>query len=246
MALKVLGTGFGRTGTASLCAALNQLGMPCYHMFEVLNNPDNKTHLGFWLQVARSAPGTRHDWEQVFARYTAAVDNPACVVWRDLLQVYPDAKVILTLHPKGAETWYESTMQTIYLTKNMWQFKVLQAVTRFGREYGEMVDKLIWQRGHKGTMENREQAIAYYHEHIDTMRKDVPPDRLLVFKVNEGWGPLCRFLGVPEPSTPFPNVNDRAEFEKIRNGMKRGAYMILGLGALLAAGAAYGVWRLLA
>lgn len=245
MALKVVGVGFGRTGTASLCAALNQLGMPCYHMFEVIHNPENKTHRGFWLKVARSAPGTRHDWEQVFARYTAAVDNPACVVWRELLQAYPDAKVILTLHPKGAETWYESTIQTIYLTKNMWQFKVLKLATRFGREYGEMVDKLIWQRGHKDTMENRDQAIAHYHQHIDTIRKEVPPDRLLVFTVNQGWGPLCRFLGVPEPSTPFPNVNDRVQFEKIRSGMKRGAYVILGIGAVLAAGGVLGLSKLL-
>lgn len=245
MALKVVGVGFGRTGTTSLYAALNQLGMPCYHMFEVLHNKANKAHRHFWLQVARSEPGTRHDWEQVFARYTAAVDNPACVVWRELMEAYPDAKVILTLHPKGAETWYESTMQTIYFTKNMWQFKVLQAVTPFGRVFGEMVDKLIWQRGHKGTMENRDRAIAYYHQHIDTIRKEVPPDRLLLFSVSEGWAPLCQFLGVPVPSTPFPNVNDRLEFEKLKNGMKRGAYVILGIGAALMAGAAYGLTKIL-
>lgn len=246
MALKVVGVGFGRTGTASLYAALNQLGYPCYHMFEVLNNKANGTHRGFWLKVARSAPGARHDWEQVFARYTAAVDNPACVVWRELLEAYPDAKVILTLHPKGAQTWYESTMQTIYFTKTLWQFKVLQAVTPFGREFGEMADKLIWQRGHQGTMGNREKAIAYYQQHIETIRKDVPADRLLVFSVDQGWEPLCRFLGVPVPATPFPNTNDRAEFEKIMGGIKRGAYAILGIGAALTAGAAYGLSKLLA
>ena len=245
MALKVVGVGFGRTGTSSLYAALNQLGFPCYHMFEVMHNKANKDHSHFWLKVARAEPGVRHDWEQVFARYTAAIDNPACVVWRELLQAYPDAKVILTLHPKGAETWFESTMDTIYLTENMWQFKVLEAVTPFGRVFGEMSEKLIWQRGHKGTMANREQAIAYYHEHIETIRKEVPPDRLLVFRVSEGWGPLCRFLGVAEPSTPFPNVNDRAEFQKLKNGMKRGAYAILGIGAALAAGTVYALTKIL-
>jgi len=246
MALKIIGVGFGRTGTASLYAALNQLGFPCYHMFEVLHNKANKGHLDFWLQVARSEPGARQDWEKLFSdQYTAAVDNPACVVWRELLEAYPGAKVILTLHPKGAETWYESVMQTIYFTRNMWQFRVLEAVTPFGSKFGEMVDKLIWRRGHQGTMENREKAIAHYHQHIDTIRKEVPPDRLLVFTVNEGWGPLCQFLGVPVPSTPFPNINDRAEFEKIKNGMKRGAYMILGIGAALAAGAVYALTKLL-
>ena len=245
MSLKVVGVGFGRTGTASLYTALNQLGYPCYHMFEVLHNKANSSHLDFWLSVARSAPGTRHDWGQVFSGYTAAVDNPACVVWRELLESYPDAKVILTLHPKGPQTWYESTMETIYFTKNMWQFKVLQAVTPFGRKAGEMVNRLIWQRGHEDTMADREKAVAYYQQHIDVIRQDVPADRLLVFRVTEGWEPLCRFLGVPVPATPFPNVNDRVEFEKIRNGMKRGAYVILGIGAALVAGTAYGVTKLL-
>ena len=245
MTLKVVGVGFGRTGTASLYAALNQLGYPCYHMFEVLNNKANKSHLGFWLKVARSEPGARHDWQQVLANYTAAVDNPACVVWRELLEAYPDAKVILTLHPKGAETWYESTMQTIYSTENTWQFKVLDKVTPFGRNFGEMVRKLIWQRGHKGTMADRARAIAYYQEHIDTVRREVAPERLLVFTVTEGWAPLCNFLGVPIPSTPFPNINDRAAFEQIKNGIKRGAYVMLGIGAALVAGVAYGLTQVL-
>ena len=43
---------------------------------------------------------------------------------------------------------------------------------------------------------------------IDT----VPADRLLLFNVKQGWGPLCQFLGVPEPDCPFPRVNDRQSF----------------------------------
>src|SRR5262245_48086667 len=121
MALKVIGVGFGRTGTASLYTALNQLGFPCYHMFEVIQNKANKSHLDFWLDVA-NLPDKPHDWDRVFASYTAAVDNPACVVWRELLQKYPDAKLVLTLHPKGADTWFESTMDTIYFSMIAWQF----------------------------------------------------------------------------------------------------------------------------
>lgn len=245
MALEIIGVGFGRTGTTSLFAALNQLGKPCYHMFEVTHNKANKAHKYFWLKVARAQPGVQHDWEQVFSGYVAAVDNPACVVWRELMQAYPQAKLILTLHPKGAQAWYDSTMQTIYSTRGMWQFKVLRAVTPFGRVFGEFVDKLIWQRGHQGTMADRDKAIAFYEQHIDTIRNEVPADRLLVFSVNEGWEPLCRFLGVPVPATPFPNVNDRAEFQKIKDDMKRGAYVILGIGAALAAAVVYGLVKLL-
>src|SRR5689334_16327222 len=39
MTLKVIGAGFGRTGTMSLKLALEQLGFgPCYHMIEVFKH----------------------------------------------------------------------------------------------------------------------------------------------------------------------------------------------------------------
>src|SRR3546814_15018603 len=53
MDLKVIGAGFGRTGTLSVCTALNQLGFPCYHMFEVLENKQNKSHLDFWRTLGK-------------------------------------------------------------------------------------------------------------------------------------------------------------------------------------------------
>ena len=244
MTLRLIGAGFGRTGTMSVYTALNQLGFPCYHMLEVLENKENKSHLEFWRKVANAEPGMQHDWEPVFSKYTAAVDNPACCVWRELADAYPDAKVLLTLHPRGAETWYESTMDTIYFTEKMWQFKVLKLVTPFGRKFGEMSRKLIWQRSHKGTMEERDQAIAHYRQHIEDVKAAVPPERLLVYSVDQGWNPLCEFLGVPVPETEFPNVNDRKAFKKILNGLTRGAYVILAVGAMVSAGVVYGAVRL--
>jgi hypothetical protein len=52
---------------------------------------------------------------------------------------------------------------------------------------------------------------------------------------------LCKFLGVAVPNGPFPNVNDRAEFQKIKANVNRGAYVILGVGAVLAAAVVAGV-----
>jgi len=246
MALKIIGAGFGRTGTLSAYTALNQLGFPCYHMFEVIENKDNKSHLDFWRRVANSEPGMQHDWEQVFSRYTAAVDNPACCVWRELMVAYPDAKVLLTVHPRGAEAWYESTIETIYFTETMWQFKVLEWTTPFGRKMGDMCHKLIWQRAHKGTMGDRSAAIAFYEQHIADVKAAVPPEQLLVFSVDEGWKPLCDFLQVPVPDSKFPNVNDRAAIKKTLADMTRGAYVILGIGAAVVAGLAYGAFHFLA
>jgi hypothetical protein len=245
MPLKIIGAGFGRTGTSSLHAALNQLGLPCYHMVEVIENPANKSHLDFWCNVANGAAGLQHDWEAVFSNYTAAIDNPACCVWRELLAAYPDARVILTLHPGGADAWYDSTMDTIYFTETLWQFKVLELATAFGKKMGEMSRKLIWQRSHQGTMSDRAKAIAHYHRHIADVTASVPADRLLVYSVDQGWQPLCAFLGVPEPGGVFPNVNDRATMKRRIRMMTRAAYAILGLAALAVGGIAYGLARVL-
>ncbi len=241
MALQIIGAGFGRTGTMSVYTALKKLGFPCYHMIEVLNAEANPSHLDFWRNVARTPPGAAHDWEQVFSGYTAAVDNPACCVWRELMAAYPGARVLLTVHPRGAEAWYESTIDTIYFTETMWQFKVLELTTRWGRKFGDMSRRLIWQRSHGGTMNDRERAIAHYQRHIETVKDAVPPERLLVYSVAEGWEPLCEFLGVPVPDEPFPNVNDRPAIKKTIRDMTKAAYAILGGAAAVVAAVIVGL-----
>jgi hypothetical protein len=238
MPLELIGAGFGRTGTMSTYTALKQLGLPCYHMVEVLRNPANKRHLDFWSDVAADPARPRDDWEQVFGAYRAAVDNPACCVWRELMRAYPTAKVLLTVHPKGAGAWFDSVMETIYFTENMWQFKVLEILTPFGRKFGPMSRRLIWHFLHRDTMPDRAKATAFYEQHVAEVKAAVPADRLLVYSVDQGWAPLCAFLGVAVPNTPFPNVNDRVEFQKIRRGVAKGAYVMLGIGAAVLAAAA--------
>jgi hypothetical protein len=133
MPLSIIGAGFGRTGTMSLYAALNQLGFPCYHLFANFRKAAINSNLAFWRRVANSPDGCQHDWEKVFAGYTACVDNPASCVWRELATAYPQAKIILTVHPKGPEAWYESTVDTNYFfTGNSWQFRVLEIATPLG------------------------------------------------------------------------------------------------------------------
>jgi hypothetical protein len=214
MPLDLIGVGFGRTGTASLRLALNRLGYPCYHMFEVVDVKQNRPHhLDFWLEVARSEPGVQHDWEKVFANYRATVDNPAAGVWRELLEAYPDAKVLLSLHPKGAANWYRSTWETIYSPQRMWQRHVLARWVPPLRKMNEMADKLIWQRFHRGTMADEAAAIARYEEHRAEVEASVPSSKLLVYDVSQGWEPLCGFLGVAVPDEPFPRTNERAEMQ---------------------------------
>ena len=245
MSLKIIGAGFGRTGTLSTYTALNALGFPCYHMFEVIENKENKTHLDFWNGVANAPAGQQHNWNEVFGKYTATVDNPGCCVWRELLEAYPNAKVLVTLHPRGPEAWYESTIDTIYFTESRWQFKFLKLFTPFAKKMGNMTSKLIWQRSHKGTMKDKDAAIAHYLEHVEEIKASVPADRLLIFSVDQGWEPLCEFLGVEAPKTEFPNVNDRAEIKKTIADITKGAYVFLTIGVLALIGIIYALIKFL-
>ncbi len=243
MSLTVIGAGFGRTGTLSLYTALRQLGFPCYHMVEVFQNKENKSHINFWSKVAEAPAGAQHDWNEVFENYSATVDNPGCCVWRELHEAYPDAKVIVTTHPRGAEAWYESTLETIYFTEIYWQFKFLAMLIPFVRKMGKMTSKLIWQRSHRGTMNDKTAAIARYHEHLEEIKATVPTDKLLVYSVDQGWEPLCKFLGKDIPLTEFPNVNDRAEIKKTILGIISGAYVFLVIGVILLVAIMYGLMR---
>src|SRR5579884_3535914 len=105
--LKIIGAGFGRTGTLSVKAALEELGFgPCYHMIEVFQHPD---HLLQWEAATR---GEAIDWRKLLEGYQAAVDWPACSFYKQLMEIYPDAKVLLTV--RDPEKWYESVISTIY------------------------------------------------------------------------------------------------------------------------------------
>ena len=83
--MKVIGAGFGRTGTLSVKAALEELGVgPCYHMVEVFDKP---RHVELWQAAAE---GKSIDWEELFAGYNAVVDWPACTFYQQLMQAYPE------------------------------------------------------------------------------------------------------------------------------------------------------------
>src|SRR5436309_15782365 len=110
--MKVIGAGFGRTGTLSVKAALEELGFgPCYHMVEVFDKP---RHVELWQAAAEGKP---IDWDELFAGYNAAVDWPACTFYQQLMQAYPAAKVLLTV--REPQSWYESTKNTIYPASRM-------------------------------------------------------------------------------------------------------------------------------
>lgn len=219
MSLKVFGAGFGRTGTLSLQAALEELGFTrCYHMREVLTHPQ---HVSVWSATTR---GEAVDWDALFASYQAAVDWPVCAFYRQLMDRYPDARVILTV--RDADRWYESARQTIFYVRRAfppWATWFFPRMRRFTR----MLDELIWDGTFHGRFLEKEHAVAVFQRHNEEVRRSVPADRLLVYEVSQGWEPLCAFLGVAVPKDrPFPRLNDTAEF---RGRMRKVAAVMWGI-----------------
>jgi hypothetical protein len=224
MSIKVIGAGFGRTGTTSIKAALEELGAgQCYHMIEVLTHP---AHVAVWSGALVGQPV---DWRAFLAEYGAIVDWPGCTFYQELMAVYPEAKVLLTV--RDPEAWYDSTRKTIYQLPRSPVMRILRLFVPHFRRFFRMNGELIWQRTFGGEFENRQRAIVIFQAHIEAVRQTVPPDRLLVYDVRDGWEPLCTFLDVPVPQDkPFPRLNDTATMQR----MLRGSLAVLfGIGVAL-------------
>lgn len=205
MALKVIGAGLGRTGTLSLKLALEQLGFgPCYHMTEVLMEPARGAG---WLRAAGGQP----DWNAVFSEFASTVDYPGCVYWRELAQFYPSAKVLLSV--RDPRDWFDSTQQTIFSEEHNKPL-INSALAEF---FEKTVFEAFGDRIH-----DRDFMIAAFRRHNAEVEKAVPQSRLLVYEVTQGWPPLCKFLGVPVPDSPFPRVNSREERIRQRASMAQG------------------------
>ena len=214
MSIRVIGAGLARTGTMTMKAALQELGFDkCYHMIDLLGNP---AQVHYWEAASR---GDVVDWDGVFEGCQATVDYPGCRYYNQLMEKYPDAKVVLTV--RDPENWYESTRETIY-----------QVMHRtFGKDGTErnapgfpgdpelllrvmqMIRHDMWETDFQGRFEDREFMIDFFNRWVADVKQNVPADKLLVFEVKEGWEPLCKFLDVPVPADkPFPRLNDRETF----------------------------------
>lgn len=208
MTLAVIGSGFGRTGTKSLKAAVERLGFgPCHHMHEVVEHPEQVAH---WQALAA---GRTVDWNAVFAGYRSQVDWPGAHVWRELAAAFPAAKMVHTVRPE--EVWWSSFSKTI--GKLMASYRALPLpphIIAILDAWGELAGKVTF----GGRLDDRDTAIAAYRRRSAEVQEAIPADRLLVFDVADGWDPLCRFLDVPTPAEPFPHHNLRADFWEVLGG----------------------------
>ncbi len=202
MTLRLLGAGFGRTGTSSTKMALEMLGWgPCHHMHEIRDHPEQ---LPRWNAAARGEPV---DWDTAFKGYRSQIDWPGACYWRQLASHFPEAKVLLTC--REPEAWYNSLSQTIVPSAAIGRAADPNPHTR---AMAEMVYQTVHLQVFDGRIGERDHAIKVYLDHIREVQAAVPPDRLLTYDVKDGWQPLCDFLGVPVPTQPFPHQNTKDEF----------------------------------
>lgn len=210
--MKVIGAGFGRTGTTSLKLALERLGFgPCYHMSDIIERPEL---IDDWLPAAEGLP---LDWGRVFAGYQSTVDWPGAAYWRELVAEHPDAKVILTV--RDPQRWYDSAAGTIF--KPMLQLaddglaqKMVSMANPRLASLGRVLRAVLVEGTFDGRLGDRDHAVEVFERHNADVTAEVPADRLLVYEVSQGWGPLCDFLGVPAPDEDFPHANDTEAFRR--------------------------------
>jgi hypothetical protein len=214
--MKLIGAGLPRTGTLSQKVALEMVGLkPCYHMVNVLQNLDVVP------QWRRALDGDGQ-WDELFDGFEAMVDWPGSFFWRELIEVYPDAKVLLSV--REGSSWVRSMRDTIWgviygdiLLRHLSDARCV--VDPKWRGYTNMMDSMWRRMGLAGSEVTEERMISGMERYHDEVRQAVPDDRLLVWSVTDGWEPLCDFLGVPVPDAPFPHLNDSKMFaERVIDG----------------------------
>jgi Sulfotransferase domain len=209
--MRLIGVGMPRTGTLTQKEALELLGFaPCYHWVNIL--ADLST-----VELWDRAMDGEAIWPEVFEGFEASVDWPGGFFWRQLIDTYPEAKVLLSV--RDPEAWEQSFRETVWSMGHGGSLVHLLSsaratVDRRWQRYVELVERMFWSA--EGTFaaghETPAELIEAFERHNEEVKRAVPAEHLLVWEAAEGWEPLCAFLGVDVPSEPFPRANDRETF----------------------------------
>lgn len=226
--MKVLCLGHLRTGTISLDAALKILGYKSYHGKALMDQEQMKRDFPLWIEALKTglAPPSspfhvegkrygRQEFDILIGNYEALLEPS--FLYKDLLEAYPDAKVVLTA--RSTKSWLGSLKSTIFPVVEWDWPSVVTADPAFAKPWWDYVRFVMWlmcgDAWEGGTVSAEAQRTAgeRYEAHNVDVRRLVAKDKLLEWNPAEGWEPLCTFLGVATPNEmEFPRVNDKEEF----------------------------------
>jgi hypothetical protein len=216
--MKIIGAGLPRTATTTQWLALRMLGLPTYHMKDMMED------LRKGVDVWRRAYLGEQPWDEVFDGFEATVDWPAAYHWRELMDKYPEAKILLSV--RDGDAWAKSmndTINQIYFGDSFMR-SMCQARYRIDPDWAAWMDLNIdtcW-KGPRGALANtfgeRGPLVEAMNRWNDEVKATVPADRLIVWQPQDGWEPLCEALGVPVPSEPLPHAFDTEVFKSSITG----------------------------
>lgn len=155
--------------------------------------------------------GPKIDWQRLLGGYRAAVDWPAAAFYRQIAERFPQVKVIHTL--RDPDDWYNSVAATLYPVMRRFPLNAAGRLLPIVGDIGRMQDCIIWQGTFKGRFADRSGATDLYRRRLEEVQRLIPAERLLLYDVRDGWGPLTEFLKTPAPrGRPFPHLNTRSDF----------------------------------
>lgn len=243
----VICAGLPRTGTASLCAALEiLLDGPVYHGgTQITLGPPREIQTATRLlnQWPPRDDATRRDNLALLDRlvgrgYAAVADSPGAQLVPELLELYPDAKVVITT--RDPMRWVDS-MAGVSGASTMWFLRVVLLPLPTMRHFVSYINAL--RRQWVYLYGEREPCTRQtYDRHLEWIREVVPEKQLFVFDVKSGWEPLCEALDLPVPrGIEFPRVNDGKAVEAfgarlVKKGLMAWLRIFVASGTVVTAG----------
>lgn len=220
---------------------LEKLGIgKCWHGYRFGDRlADNKIWLEFverkWPSSgnpADSKPITREDFDTILYDYAAVTDIPPAVFWTEMLDAYPDAKVILV--EREVEAWYQSFSNTLFQSAILlrWRIVTNPLFAWYTGIYSFRVINECFLRyfGAKTPTELMVKARSVYIAHNEAVREKCRKEGrpMLEYKLGSGLKPICDFLEVEAPvdDMEFPSTNEAPQTLAVLRSLMGG--MILG------------------
>ncbi|KAJ3573899.1 hypothetical protein NPX13_g4537 [Xylaria arbuscula] len=238
--MKVIAAGLPRCATTSLMRALESEHLDCFptmHMKRVVPWAERSQLV---IDALREEDKGRRQriLHKLFDGYAATCDFPGCAFTADLMDMYPDAKIILNQRA-DATAWGKSVDESLMFFSS-WAYRITTCLIKTDRLNTEMqlaTFELSKRNLGFDRPENLDSYKIWYREYNQFVRDEARKRgrEVLEWQPRDGWEPICKFLDKPMPpaSVPFPHCNDKQAMARVK-----AIFMVRGLccWALLFAG----------